>query len=98
MPSARWANGSTAEWRATRLLVLQRDDYRCQIRRPGTWIVRGGEQRHCLGRATQVHHTRPREVVGDDPQYLVSACAPCNRAEGDPSAGDPAPRPMTVWD
>lgn len=98
MPSARWTNGSTAGWRAVRLDVLKRDGYRCQIRRPGTWITRGGIERRCLGEATQAHHTAAREVVGDDPAYLVAACAPCNRAEGDPTAGDPAPRPMTDWD
>lgn len=97
MPSERWANGSTAEWRATRLLVLARDGYRCRIKRPGTWVTRAGIERYCLGKATQVHHTGLREVTGDDPAHLVAACAPCNRAEGDPGAGDPKPRPMTQW-
>lgn len=98
MPSERWSKGSTAAWRAVRLFVLDRDGWRCQIKRPGTWVTRYGQQRSCLGKASQVHHTRDRKVVGDDPRYLVAACAPCNRAEGDPTAGDPAPTPMTKWD
>lgn len=97
MPSQRWSNGSTAAWRAVRLFVLDRDEWRCRIKRPGTWVTRDGKERRCLGKASQVHHTRDRTVVGDNPVYLISACAPCNRAEGDPTAGDPAPKPMTVW-
>jgi 5-methylcytosine-specific restriction endonuclease McrA len=95
--SQRWTNGSTAAWRAVRALVLERDEYRCQIKLPGEWVTRDGHKRRCLGRATQAHHTRAREVVGDDPRYLVAACAPCNRKTGDPTAGDPQHRSMTQW-
>jgi len=38
-----------AAWRRTRLLVLQRDGYRCQIRGP-----------KCTGRATHVDHVLGR--------------------------------------
>jgi 5-methylcytosine-specific restriction endonuclease McrA len=95
--SQRWAKGSTTQWRRVRALVLDRDGWRCQIKLPGEWVTRHGQARRCLGRATQAHHTRPREVVGDDPRYLVAACAPCNRRVGDPTAGDPAHRSMTQW-
>ena len=97
VPSSRWPSGSTRDWRATRLLALARDGERCKIAYEGTWVTRDGIERRCLGKATQVHHTGAREVVGDDLQYLVSACAPCNRRAGDPTAGDPAHRSMTAW-
>lgn len=36
--------------------------------------------------------------TGDDPTYLVAACAPCNLAIGDPTQQpDPQPRRMTQW-
>lgn len=95
--SRRWASGSTAQWRRTRAFVLDRDGHRCQVKIPGEWVTRYGQTRRCLGVATQAHHTRPREIVGDDPRYLVAACAPCNRKAGDPAAGDPEHRSMTQW-
>lgn len=95
--SKRWAKGSSAAWRAVRLVVLERDQWRCRIKLPGQWVTRYGMTRECLGRADQVHHTRPREIVGDDPRYLMAACAPCNRKVGDPGAGDPGHRSMTQW-
>lgn len=96
--SERWAKGSTAAWRKVRAERLAMDGYRCMIAYPGEWVTRTGQRRRCLGKATQVHHTQDRRVVGDDIRFLRSACAPCNLKTGDPTAGDPKPRPSTVWD
>lgn len=81
--SRRWKAGSTTAWRKIRAQVLDRDAHRCQLRLAGI----------CTHTATHVHHTRPRELAGDDPAHLVAACAPCNQAVGDPTRHDPAPRP-----
>ena len=87
--SANWKGGSTTAWRKTRLVVLTRDGYRCQIQKPAI----------CLGVADQAHHTKGRSVTGDDPAYLVAACGPCNRAVGDPTRVPDPPhvRPRTRW-
>lgn len=66
--------------------VLARDQYRCQIRRPG-----------CTGQATQVHHTVGRAVSGDDPAYLVAACRHCNLAVGEPKRTSPDPKRISEW-
>jgi 5-methylcytosine-specific restriction endonuclease McrA len=84
--SRTWAGGSTRAWRKVRHHVLTRDAYRCQLRLPG-----------CTAAATAAHHTRPRAVVGDDPRFLVAACARCNAQVGDPGRLDPAPTPRTRW-
>jgi len=84
--SKSWAKGSTPQWRAVRLRVLQRDGYRCRLKLAG-----------CTTIATQVHHTLGREVSGDDPAHLVAACQPCNLRVGDPRRHDPAPKPRTRW-
>lgn len=88
MSSKRWPNGSTRDWRKTRAYVLERDQRRCQLRRPG-----------CTFRATHVHHTGDRTVTGDDPKYLLAACEHCNLSAGDPTraGNDPAPQPRTAW-
>lgn len=83
MTSRRW-KGTTATWRRVRLAVLARDNYRCQLRLTG-----------CTTTATQVHHTAPREVSGDNPAYLLAACAQCNNRLGDPSRTDPPARGST---
>lgn len=86
--SSSWAKGSSRGWRRTRAAVLARDSYTCQVRRPGV----------CTTTATHVHHTVGRSITGDDPAYLVAACAPCNLAVGDPTTQpDPEPRPSTRW-
>lgn len=74
-----------AAWRRTRLLVLQRDNYRCQIRGP-----------RCTGHATHVDHVLGRglsESLAD----LRAACEPCNLERGDPRTLTPKPRPRTQW-
>lgn len=93
--SKNWANGSTRRWRTVRAAVLLRDGGRCLLALPGDWPVWGGRAR-CLGVATQVHHVKGRSVTGDDPQWLVAACRPCNLKVGLPRV-DPPPRPMTDW-
>ena len=88
--SSNWRGGSTASWKKVRAAVLLRDGYRCQLQLPGT----------CVGTATHVHHTQDRSVVGDDPMYLIAACARCNTSYGSPlqaKYGDPPARPRTRW-
>lgn len=86
--SKRWEKGSTPQWRKVRLLVLQRDRWRCQLQIAA----------RCTGKATQVHHTQPRELVGDDPRYLQAVCQSCNGYVGDPTRHDPPPNPASWWD
>lgn len=65
--------------------MLLRDKYRCQLR----------TSKDCTGVATHVHHIQDRDVVGDDPRWLVAACRECNTSYGSPTQekyGDPAPR------
>ena len=88
--SRSWGQGSTRAWRRTRAAVLARDQGVCRLRIEGV----------CTGRAEHVHHTLGRAVTGDDPRYLVAACAPCNLAIGDPTRAhiaDPKPSPSTRW-
>lgn len=84
--SKAWQGGSTRSWRRVRAAVLQRDGHRCQLKLDG-----------CEVRADQVHHTRNRQLVGDNPEFLVAACGPCNRAAGEPGRHDPAPAPRQWW-
>lgn len=51
----------------------------------------------CTGRAQQVHHTKGREVSGDDPRYLVATCASCNRKAGQPGKRSPKPKRVSRW-
>lgn len=84
--SKTWQKGSTRAWRRKRLLVLERDGYRCQLKLEG-----------CTGRATHVHHTVGREVSGDNIAHLVASCAACNLKVGDPRRHDPKMQPRTRW-
>jgi hypothetical protein len=56
-------------WEPIRRMVLQRDNYRCQIR-----------GRRCLGSANEVDHIVPVIAGGAlfDPANLRAACRPCN--------------------
>ena len=81
-----WEGGSTRAWRRTRAYVLDRDGHRCRLR-----------LQPCTTVATQVHHTRPREVVGDDPAYLLAACRACNLRAGDPRKGSDPQVPTPTW-
>lgn len=85
--SKAWSKGSTRAWRTTRALVLARDGYRCQLRLDV-----------CTRVATCAHHTLGRPVTGDDPRYVVAACAPCNLKIGDPQrCADPPNEGITRW-
>jgi 5-methylcytosine-specific restriction endonuclease McrA len=59
----------TQAWRKTRVFILERDGYVCQIRGP-----------HCEGYASQVDHVIARHEGGAmfDPSNLRAACAKCN--------------------
>lgn len=87
--SKNWKQGGSgaAQWQRIRRAVLERDGYKCQLRLGC-----------CTGKATQVHHTYPREVKGDDPAYLLSACAECNNAAGDPSKYNPQVTRRRWWE
>ena len=71
-------------WKRVRLLVLRRDDGRCQIRGPA-----------CSGAASVIDHIVPLKLGGAwlDPANLRAACRSCNtwRAyrSGDAAAGVP---------
>lgn len=87
---AGWdGRGSTRAWRRLRVAVLQRDRNRCRIRRPGT----------CVGTSVPMHvHHLLGKTRGDDPRFVVAACAPCNLAVGNPmKAADPPCTPVTRW-
>lgn len=88
--SRAWAKGSTRAWRTVRAAVLEANQVanggRCTLRLEG-----------CTGRATQAHHTRGREVSGDDPRYLAAACAHCNRKAGKPGSTNPRPKRVSSW-
>lgn len=84
--SKAWRSGSTPAWRRIRLAVLQRDGGCCQLKLDG-----------CTTRATEVHHTRSRQVTGDDPAHLLASCRNCNQRVGDPTKADPAPSTRQWW-
>jgi 5-methylcytosine-specific restriction endonuclease McrA len=86
-PSRGWPGGSSWKWRKIRLIVLERDQWRCQLKLDG-----------CSWRATEVHHLDGRAVSGDDPDRCVASCRHCNASLGDPSRhSDPDPLPGTPW-
>lgn len=49
-----------------------------------------------MGRATCVHHVGGRDAHGDDPEFLVSSCQPCNRRIGNPVTSSPG-QAMVAW-
>lgn len=84
--SAGWAGGSTRAWRALRVTVLARDAFECKLQTDRCTLV-----------ATCVHHLRGK-AYGDDPEYLVAACEPCNLKVGDPGRqADPPNVAVTDW-
>jgi hypothetical protein len=95
-----WRGGSTRAHRTAREYVLRRDGFRCRLAYPGTWVVRGGAVRSCLGEANEAHHTRGKQITGDDPRFMIAACQPCNLRAGDPTrvtTPDPPGRSATQW-
>lgn len=91
--SKAWQGGSTAAWRAVRLLVLERDGWVCQICQQR--IPRNAHRDD--PQAAQVHHTGDRRLTGDDPAHLQAAHRLCNQRAGEPGRGDPAPTPGGWW-
>lgn len=83
--SVAWRGGSTRAWRRRRAFVLERDGYRCRLRLAGV----------CTGVATCVHHVKGREH-GDDLEFLLAACQPCNRRIGNPVTSSPG-QVMVAW-
>lgn len=83
--SALGKRGSTRKWRRIRLMVLERDGYRCH------W---------CALPANTVDHVIARVRGGsDDPGNLVACCGPCNYRRGQAesrTARQPAP-PSRQW-
>jgi 5-methylcytosine-specific restriction protein A len=67
-PSSRVTRG--ANWKRTRLRVLKRDGYECQIRGP-----------RCLVDASEVDKLVPLSLGGSDAddENLRAVCAPCHR-------------------
>lgn len=82
------AAGSTRAWRRVRLLVLERDGWRCQL---------PADDGHglCLAFAGHVDHIVARAHGGsDDPANLRAACARHNLARG---AGDKDTAAAAGW-
>lgn len=80
---------SSRAWQNTRLQVLARDGYRCQLQLEGcttTAPVQGGHMHHTVGRHT-----------GLDQRYLVASCRSCNLKVGRPEWQDPPVTPRTQW-
>lgn len=87
-----WEGGSTTRWRKIRANILLQNKItnggRCTLSTPV-----------CTGIADTVHHTLGRAITGDDPRYLVAACAACNGHLGQPNhRPDPPCKPRTKWD
>lgn len=84
-------NSGDSRWRAVRIKVLttnaEVNGGRCQLMIDGV----------CTHRATQVHHTRSRAIVGDNPDYLMAVCKECNLLVGEPEKHSPMPVPHTQW-
>lgn len=87
MPGHRDGRDRGSRWRKVRRFVLERDEYRCQIRIQGI----------CLTVADCVHHTLGWAVTGDNPAHLIAACTPCNQRIGEPDGNDEQPRRTTRW-
>lgn len=104
--SRGWKGGSTRAWRRTRAAVLEQNLFdtggRCTLQIPTI----------CTGRANTAHHTKGREITGDDPEYIIATCTDCNLHIGHPPSHDPVcplcaqrpanlldpePRPSTKW-
>lgn len=90
--SKTWQSGSTTAWRALRQAVLDRDRWTCQLCHEP--IPHGLAPKH--PRSAQVHHTRDRRIVGDDPRYLQAAHRLCNQKAGQPGR-DEAQHDVPDW-
>lgn len=85
--SKAWANGSTTAWRKVRAACLARDNYICQLRRPG-----------CTTRATTADHTVAKSNGGADTlSNLKAACVHCNTSKGASTPALPHTT-LTTWE
>ncbi|MFF5992594.1 HNH endonuclease [Prauserella flavalba] len=91
--SKTWKGGSSRAQRAARAFVLDRDAWVCQL--CGKPIPRAARTPH--PDSAEAHHTVARELVGDNPEYMVASHRRCNQKAGDPRVTDPQPRPRTKW-
>lgn len=82
--SKAWQRGSTRRWRDVRAYVLDRDRWTCGL--CGQRIPRGLPPEH--PDSGQVHHTRDRRLVGDNPAHLVASHRHCNQEAGQPGKQD----------
>lgn len=90
MTSSLSAAGSTRRWRKLRLMVLERDGWRCQLPADGVGDAL------CHAWAAHVDHITPRAAGGtDDLANLRAACATHNlrRGSGLPRSTAARPRP-----
>lgn len=85
--SQHWTGGSTRAHRRAREAVLARAGGVCQL------VIQGV----CTRVATEAHHTLGRGRTGDDPQWMVASCKPCNLHVGDPTRFDPEPDIADAW-
>lgn len=85
MPSV--SRDRSHNWRRIRKQVLERDEFRCQIKILGV----------CTTIATVVHHTIGQALTGNNPAFLQAACAECNNKIGRPDGSDVQPRRTTRW-
>lgn len=90
--SKAWASGSTAAWRRLRLAIADRDGWTCQL--CGEPIPRGLRRDH--PRSLQIHHTRDRRLVGDNPEFLQASHRLCNQQAGQPGR-DEASHDIPDW-
>lgn len=76
---------NTAAWKKVRVLVLERDGYRCQILAS-----------RCTHQATEVDHIVPIRSGGAmyDPRNLRAACRACNNGRRNVGRN---PTPSRVW-
>lgn len=69
------------EWEATRLRVLNRDNWQCQYCKKQPLIGRDATADHIVSKETWRREGRPGSPDTDD--NLIAACRSCNSSKGD---------------
>lgn len=91
--SKAWSKGTTYQWARTRLFVLNRDQWVCQLcKLPIDPALRKPDPM-----SAEVHHLVGRAQSGDDPRYLIATHRQCNNQAGDPTRTSPAMVTRTQW-